>query len=694
MRIQFWIACLGACASVGANAQEDDTLAEVIVVANRPTSVGKLDVPLKDLPQNVSVITRDTLDTFGNPRIEDISYSTVGIQAVAPAQGVTNYGFFVRGFNGAPAIVDGYYSSVNAFGSVGIHDMAVYESVEVLRGPASLLYGQGNPGGVVNLTLKRPLDSFGAQVASFFDSHGARRIDADITGPLSAQANARMVAVYEDSESFRDFVTRDRVLLAPSLGVSLSDNVDLKLNYIYDDLKYMPDNGPAWNEDLIAHLPVDRNLGEPWLQRIHTINRTARAELDWRFAEGWTARVGYFAHTSRLPDGSREIDPDATLGGTLVARTYTTTSAEKNGAEDSMLTGQLLGKFTTGALDHTFTAAIDYIDNRTKYDYEVNDFAPIDYANPQYLSGPIALTPFFSGEGAFQSYFKAIYAQDLIALGEHWKFLLGARKDELATTGYADAAGTIFIQKSDESAVTPRAGVVYRANEDLTLYASYSEAFVPLIGLDRFNRPFDPEESRSYELGTRLQLGDQLLLTAAVFNIEKRNIIVVDPADVNFNINAGVARSNGAELEIGGRITPAWRVSGGLAYTDAKIVESVDPLSFPEGDRLPAAAKWSALLSSRYDFDGFVPGFSIGGNVSYASRRPFVVPNVEQELEAYTRVDLFAAYRLADRLEMQLNVNNATDERILLANGYGRVQFDSARTWSMTLRYELGELAK
>lgn len=690
-----WIYLAAAIATSASAADRDaETVDEVIVTANRPTSVGKLDAALRDLPQNVSVVTREVLDTFGKPRLEDLAFSTVGIQPVAPALGVTNYGFFVRGFNGAPVITDGYYSSVNAFGSVGIQDMSLFESAEVLRGPASLLYGQGNPGGIVNLRTKQPRSELGSQVSTYFDHHGARRVEGDVTGALSANADARLVGVFEDSDSHRDFVSHDRVLIAPSLAVGITDNVDLRLNYVYDRLDYIADNGPGTNPDLIQHLNLERSISEPWLPATRALNRSARVELDWQVSSDWTARVGYFAHTLRTPNGSSEIDAIDTIAGTtLVNRWYTQTTGPKNGAEDSMLTVQLLGKFATGELAHTFTAAIDYIDNRTKYDYEVNEIRPIDYLRPEFSNGPTLLIPLFAGEGAFKSYVKAAYMQDLVEISDRWKVLVGLRKDEIVTRGYADAAAAQFTQESDESAVTPRAGIAFEALPSLTLYGSFSEAFVPLIGTDRFNRPFEPEESRSFEIGARQQFGDSLLLTAAIFDIEKKNIIVVDPADTNFNVNAGVATSQGVEIEMAGRLTRELRVIAGLAFTDAEISESVDPIFFPEGDRLPAAAEWSALLGIRYE-PTLLRGLELGGNVSYASSRPYVVPNVESDLDSYTRVDVYAAYALYEQLELQLNVQNVTNERVLLANGYGLVQFDTPRTYALTMRYKFGSLTR
>jgi iron complex outermembrane receptor protein len=676
-------------------ADSDDSLDEVIVVANRPTTVGKLDVPMRDQPQNVSVISRERLEEFGRPRIQDIAYATIGLQPVALQQGATSYGFFLRGFNGAPIITDGYYSSNNAFGSVGIIDMATIESVEVLRGPASLLYGQGNPGGVVNLTTKSPQSVFGLNAAAIFDEHGAQRFEGDVTGQLASNVDGRLIGVIEDSDSFRDFINHKRRLFAPQLTAQLGDTLQLKLQYTYDDFRYVPDNGPAINADLIRHLPVERSVQEPGLGHVRTVNQYLRLEADWKISSDWTVRFGAFAHRNRVPDGVAEIDPGPTVRDTVIARDYITTiDPDHNGAEDGMLTAQLLGRFSTGTLEHNLTAAIDYIDNRSKYDYAYYEFTPLDYASAIYTPGPVVPDPNllqFAGEGAFESTVEAAYLQDLIAIGDRWKVLVGLRTEDIKTVGYADPDATIRTNTTSASKTTPRAGLVFDASDALTLYASYSEAFVPNYGLNFAGDPFKPEESRSYEIGARQQFGNDLLLTVAIYDIEKENILVVDPVHDDFNVNAGVARSKGAELEMLGRLTDAWRIALGLAYNDAQITQSSDPW-FPEGDTLPAAAQWSALANTRYAFDGTLEGLSLGINIAYASKRPYVLPNVDTELDAYANVSLFASYGLSDALELKLNINNVADERILLANGYGRAQFEPSRTILLSMHYRLGSL--
>jgi iron complex outermembrane receptor protein len=671
----------------------------ILVTVGKPTSVGKLDVPLRDQPLNVTVITSEILRDFGNVRIEDIGYATVGLQATASAGGAVGGGFFMRGFNGAPVITDGYYSGVNAFGTTGIQSMETIESVEILRGSAALLYGQGSPGGLVNLTSKRPQRAFGAAAHAYVDEHGGRYVAGDVTGPAGDRMSYRLVGALQDGDTFRDLVSNKRVLFAPSVELTPFDNLTLRGAYTYDDFEYRMDNGPGINPDLIADMDVGTNVGEPWVAKTNVINQTIRLEADWKFAESWTLRGGFFGHTGKMPGGNEEIDPDATLFGTTVDRyVYRSPDIHKPTADDYMATVQILGRFNTGSLVHNVTGAVDYIDQRTRYAYEAYSIAPpfnqFDYAANVHQTARPAMSLDYDGQGAFKTTVEAGYVQDLISLGEAWKVLVGLRRDKIVTTGYADIDASTETGVKDESKVTPRLGVVWKPVERLTVYGSYGESFSPLIGMDRSNQPFDPEESRAYEIGARWQIGAGLLLSGAIYDITKENLLVVDPIDTNYNINAGVARSQGFELELQGRVAPNWRVGAGLSYTDARITESLDP-SLPNGDKLPGSSDWMALLNTRYEItDGPFAGLTLGGNASYGGKRPYMVPNTPVGLPAYTRVDLFASYPLGDSFEVQINVNNIADERILTANGYGRVQFDQPRTALLTLRYRIGSLAK
>jgi iron complex outermembrane receptor protein len=300
-----------------------------------------------------------------------------------------------------------------------------------------------------------------------------------------------------------------------------------------------------------------------------------------------------------------------------------------------------------------------------------------------------------SYQGANFTDYQAVYGQDLISLGDKWKLLVGLRWDKVDSGFYNDEAKTDLFSTQRNSRVTPRAGLIFRPIETTTLFFSWSQGFLANLGTNRLGDVFDPEESESFEVGIKQELFDQRAsATFNVFQITKQNLLLTDPEDLNFSINAGKVRSRGFEFELDGRIQPNWLLRGGIAYVDAKVIDSIDPGRLPEGDKLPGNAPWTFNLNSRYEFeDGALSGLRLGGNVSHASERESRIPNLPRPLAAYTRVDLFAGYSI-NNYELQINLENLFDERILLTNGNGLIQFDNPRRLLFTLRARFGSLSR
>jgi outer membrane receptor protein involved in Fe transport len=275
------------------------------------------------------------------------------------------------------------------------------------------------------------------------------------------------------------------------------------------------------------------------------------------------------------------------------------------------------------------------------------------------------------------------------SLGRHWKLQLGLRYDRLETDGYSDAQFTLSDQQQ-RSRNTPSAGVVYQPGESTALYANYSESFLPQFGRNRFGSVLDPEIGKSVELGLKQEfLNCRLALTAAVFEIEKSGVLTIDPQDPCCNVNGGAARSRGVEFELAGRLTRVWQVRAGLGTSDAKWIRSND---FPVGASLVGVSRATALLGAAFrpQAEGWT-GAWFAADVSYAGKREWLPTIDDYKLPAYSRLDLTAGWSL-DRWEWQVNLKSATDERIVLSNGYGLVAPDAPRTLAVTLRYRTGAL--
>jgi iron complex outermembrane receptor protein len=675
---------------------------EVVVTGLRQKTVAtKLNVELRDLPQAVTIIPREVIDELAIIRVEDVGYATVGVQPVSPYTGGVSLGFFVRGFRGAAILVNGYDAGVVSGSSSTVLDFSTIERVEVLRGPASVLYGQGNPGGIVNVTTKRPQERFGAGADLLFGAgggDGSRRATVDVTGPLmSEKLLFRFNAALEDSDSFRAFAGDERRLAAPSLEWQPREDVTVNVDYVRDRFTYTVDRFAGTSQELIQNLPLRRNLAEPWLGATEMDIETLRAQAEWRFAPDWALRASHFSYRHELMDGSPEIGilgPDVP-GGTLIGRYFIDyPDADLNRRRDATRSVQLAGSLVTGPLQHELLVSYDEVDAFFNYNATIGAIGPIDYLNPVYSDGPLApaTAPYY--EGASASDYRALYGQNLISVGEHWKLLVGLRRDSIVTTSYFDAARTVVGRTQRDRETTPRVGLIWRPVAPTTLYLSWGKSFLPNAGRgDRFGNQFPPEEGEALEGGIKQELlAGRAALTAAAFQIEKTNVLTIDPQDPAFAVNAGEARSRGFEVEMDGRLAPNWRVRAGMAYVDAQVTRSLNVLNGRDGDGLAGVSPWTANFNTRYDFaGGALDRWSVGGNASYADSRPSRLPNPDWSLEPHLKLDAFVAYRFG-RAQAQLNLENLLDERILLSNGLGLVSFDNPRRVMLSLRYRFGGL--
>ncbi len=246
----------------------------------------------------------------------------------------------------------------------------------------------------------------------------------------------------------------------------------------------------------------------------------------------------------------------------------------------------------------------------------------------------------------------------MISFGEQWKLLLGGRYDMVKTQ--FDVNDRRLSDKWDR-AFSPRAGLVYQPIKDLSLYASYTTSFLPpLAGAGLDGRPFKPEEGEQFEVGVKRDwFGGRLSTTLAAFQLTRSNLSTPDPRNPRFSIQVGEQRSRGVELDIAGELTPGWRVTGSLAYLDARITKDN---RFPVGNRLINSPDWSGSLWTTYAFqDNSLRGLELGGGLFVVGDRKADLTN-RVNVDAHARVDLFARYKVNETISLALNVDNLFDE--------------------------------
>lgn len=630
--------------------------------ATRALSGTRTDTPIRDIPQTINVVTRDELQDRGVTRITDVFYTVPGAHGGTGYGGLANgYGTLLRGFSSYTDYRDGFRD----FGFVSPRDVALFERIEVAKGPSSVLYGTNDPGGAVNYVTKRPLFDAERKATLTYGSYDSYRATVDLGGPLIDSGNLayRLVAVYDDRGSHRDYVESETRILAPSLALRVGDDTLLTLLTEFTRYDYTFERGFPTEPEFID-LPRDRFLEEPDLNGAETRSRRYTLELTHSFNAAWQLRgaLSYLKPSiekTNLYPGGLDADRRALDRSVDHSDEYQL---------DRTLQLELTGNITTGSIAHTLLTGFEHYRNNFRYTFSpFNVSSPIDIYQPVY--GQVVIPPGFYDEVAFGNNYgsrtSAVYVQDQLTFTPEWKMTLGVRYDHARLFNDDLTDPSLSMDKQTQSRASPRAGIVYQPSPATALFLSYSTSFKPQI----FNLHADgslpkPEIGRQVELGWRQALlDDRLQSTVSVFEIRKKNVSTSDLDNPNFTIQVGEQRSRGAEWELRGNVSSALEVIVAAAYIDAEVTRDN---ALPEGDQLDSAPPYSASVWAKYQPQP--QGWFGGGGVFYVDEREGTLPNNGVQLPSETRLDALLGYE-AQRWRVQLNLHNLTNEKLYVPYG-------------------------
>ncbi|MES2870623.1 MAG: TonB-dependent receptor [Pseudomonadota bacterium] len=549
---------------------------------------------------------------------------------------------------------------------------ATAERVEVLKGPASLLYGIQDPGGVVNVVSKKPqLEQYNALTvrgSTYGSGKNGSGGSLDSTGPLGDSGLAyRMIIDHEDEDYWRNFGVHRETLIAPSLAW-YGDNTQVLLAYEHREFLSPFDRGtaidPATNHPL--NIPSTRRLDEPF-NNMEGRSDLYRFEVDHDLNEDWKAHLGYSWNRETYDASQVRVTAVDSTTGTLTRKMDGTKGAITT---DRFATVSLQGKVQAAGMQHDLVFGVDD-EYRKIYRAELirqNSSTTFSYENPVYgqeVAGTTVSAKDSNQTDLLRS--DSLFAQDSIHLTDQWILVAGARfqkYDQLAGKGIP------FQTNTNTNGVkwVPRAGLVYRYTDELSFYGSYTESFKPnssIAALDGdmvLDSSIKPEQAKSWELGAKLDLPGRITGTVAVFDIKKRNVLVSSTVDdETVYSTAGQVRSRGLELDVSGQLSDNWSMIGSYAYTDAEVTKDTTY----QGMRLQNVAKNSGSLSAVYDFGNIVGGdkLRVGAGAHYVGERAGDALN-DFDLPAYTVADAFATYDTrieGQKVKFQLNVKNLFD---------------------------------
>jgi iron complex outermembrane receptor protein len=587
--------------------------------------------------------------------------------------------FALRGFVGDENLPSNFL--VNGFnagrGFGGPRDLSGIESVEVLKGPRAALFGRGEPGGTVNLVTKRPTFKRAGEIKLTAGSFETRRADVDWTAPLSDAVAVRLVGYAEDAGSFRDTVETRKRGANPSVAWRLGAGSQLVYELEYSRQEIPFDRGVVAVNGELGRIPASRFLGEPGDGPLQADVRGHQFEFQHEFNRDWSALLGLTSRKTSLEGFSTEAELAANRQSLrLDGRTLTRQRRFRDyDATYQVLRAELNGRFRLAGLQHRLIVGAD-ADRFENDQVFLRARAPtlasgptrvqrqaIDIFEPVYGAYPLpAPTPLTNRVETQQS--VGVFVQDQIDLGARLQLRLGARFDDYEQTLENRASG--ITQTQDTTRVSPQLGVVFRANETLSLYATYGENFRPLSGTDAAGNGFEPNQSTAVEAGAKFSLaGGAIDGNVALFRVEQRNILVANDASAGTFSAAGRARSQGLELDLNGELASGLSLWASYAYIDAKTGNTFFDANFgvpvPAGTRLLNVPSHTLSLQLVKSLVVAGQSLKLGGGLLHVGRRLGEFTS-SFELPAYTVARAFVSADLGRAATLRLDVDNLSDE--------------------------------
>ncbi|OLY71438.1 TonB-dependent receptor [Pseudomonas sp. ATCC PTA-122608] len=657
--------------SVSAEADEDDPRVKETSTATRTAT------PVRYVPQAIDSVKTDNLRSYGT---NDLGQALSGVPNVSSGADTRFDSLRIRGFD---ASNDFYLDGIRD-DSQYVRDLHNIERIEVLKGPAAVLYGRGGQGGIVNRVSKLPQAGHASSIEAQGGSNDLRSLYADLSTDATDNISLRLNMGNEDNNSFRDGVSGNRQLFAPSMSWQLTPDLNWLVQYEYSRYNRTPDRGiPGVNGR-----PADVSRGTTYGDKrdyIDDKSQSLRSRLAYELNDSWQLRhtLGVFTLDSDFDNTyAVSYDPKTNKVGRQRWQQDLTTRNLFNNVE-------LEGGFTTFGLEHRLLTGVELGNQRRDpklYRAPLAAVPSVDVYNPNTDLRHYGRLPAFSSSHT-EAQSQGLYVQDQLRLNDQWQLLAGLRYDRF------DVESTNKLTNASEHVVShstsPRVGLVWTPLEHHSFYASWSKTFSPtgggLIGITPNAagnaNDLSPELTKQKEIGVKSDwLDDRLSTTLAVYELELYNRRTRDPLDPTITLLSGEQRSRGVELTATGKIVGNWYVRGGVGVQDAKVVK--DNNGF-EGKRISDVAKRNASLFVTWKPEmGWYAetGLTLVGD-RYADNANTVV------LPGYGRWDALAGFRQKE-WDVRAALNNISDKTYYAsATSAAQIQFGDPRSLVVTGTY-------
>ncbi|NQZ23482.1 MAG: TonB-dependent receptor [Colwellia sp.] len=682
--------------------------------AQYQTSATKMAMSLKETPQAISVITRNSLDLRQVDEIDQALELTSGTQGgsgfyAAPSGPFTGRGFYARQYvvrGQALDYTNGLKTDGFSAGSLARIDLAAYERVEVIKGPSGF-FGSGASGGAINLVRKKPQTEFAANISSQVGSYDTYRTEADITGALTEDKDlrGRLVMAYGDEGSFVDGIATDTTIFAPSLEAIVSDNTRVLLQLLYQKEEFDVNNGqPGYiekNRLKLFNLPRSYHYGASGNERSKVEIKDVSVRVDHELSDRWLTTL-----LLQRSETARDII-DGNYG--YYSGGYHYVNGTKNQVVADNWAGELRldGAFDAFGREHKILFGVEQSNKKTNetqgYAFHRDDNGDYIYADIYHDNfadfGFLAKEDISSNtrNGSKSEHINsAFYIQSVLSLTERTQLLINARYERVEYDATDETGNLEPKNNRTDNEFTLRIGVTHELNDNLSAYGSYGESFKPNIyGRDINNNPLDAQRGDGYELGLKGDWFDNKLgATLAAYRQELTNRAISHPTDRNAFIAAGLHRTDGLELEIFGAPMPGLNISAAATWMDNEFLDENDKF---DGFAIEGSAKGQYSLYANYELlQGPLKGFATGMMWLHTLDQQLLPYDnntggySQAYIDGYDRVDFDFSYRGMKKWDMSLVIRNIFDEKYIesgSSRGSGSQYYGAPRSVLFKMTY-------
>lgn len=645
------------------------------------SSATKTLTPLRDLPQSVSVVSREVIKNQSMQSIADVVRYVPGVTAI---QGENNRDQVVIRGNSSSAdfFVDGVRDDVQYY-----RDLYNLDRVETLKGPNAMIFGRGGGGGVINRVTKQAGFASLGELTFQGGSFGNRRLAGDFDRPFNDRIAFRFNGMYENSSSFREHVDLERFGINPKFTIVAGKQTQIRLSYEYFRDKRTADRGIPSYQGRPSDAGISTFFGNPDLSFVH-----ARVNLASAIVDHQIGKLNIRNHTL-FGDYDRSYQ-NFVPGSVNADETRVNLSAYNNATRRRNIFNQtdLTYASKTGSVRHTLLAGTEF-GRQVSHNFRNTGFFNDALTTISVLfTAPTINTPVTfrqngtDADNRVQATVAATYAQDQIELSRKVRLLAGIRFDHFNLRFHNNRNGENFNRT--DNLLSPRAGIVFKPVEPLSLYGSYSVSYLPSAGdqfsaLNASTQTLEPEKFTNYEFGAKWDVRQSLSLTTAVYRLDRTNTRATDPNDPTKIVQTGGQRTSGFETGLNGSVTRSWNVLGGYAYQNARVTSAT--IAAPAGARIAQVPRHTFSLWNNYRFDG---KWAAGLGLIHRSNMHAAIDG-RVILPGYTRADAAVFYNINDKLALQTNMENLLNKKYFInADGNDNISPGSPRAVRFSLTWK------